>query len=224
MSKLLILITSVIDTPNTPLSYSQIRSVYNRDERYEQTQYTIKTIKKFYPEADIMIVECSDFENHPEQLNYFNSNVKYFLNLWDRKELHPNIFGLSKALGEGTQTIEAFNYLEDNNIIYDNLIKISGRYHFLNRFEYDNNNIIAGIAYDNNYVTQFYKLHFNYLSLYKNFLLTKNDEMINCCCYESLFMEFCKIHHNKVKTIKFNLYVYGTYAPYGGDLKFKLDI
>lgn len=224
MSKLLVLISSVIDTPNTPLSYSQIRSVYNRDERYEQTQYTIKTIKHFFPEADIMMVECSNFENHPEQLNYLTSNIKYFINLWDRKELHPNILGLSKALGEGTITIEAFNFLLQNNIQYEHLIKISGRYYFLNRFEYDIDKIITGVNYENNYVTQFYKLPFKYLSLYKDFLLTKIDEMVKCCCYESLFKEFCQIHIDNVKPINNELYVYGTYAPYGGDLKFKLNI
>ena len=33
----IILITSVINTPNKPLSYSKTRSVYNRRERFEQT-------------------------------------------------------------------------------------------------------------------------------------------------------------------------------------------
>lgn len=224
MSKLLVLISSVIDTPNTPLSYSQIRSVYNRDERFQQTQYTIKTIKHFFPEADMMMVECSNFENHPEQLSYLTSNIKYFINLWDRKELHPNILGLSKALGEGTITIEAFNFLFQNNIQYEHLIKISGRYQFIDRFEYDNDFIITGVNNENNYVTQFYKLPFNYLSLYKDFLINKMDEMINCCCYEGLFKDFCQIHIDKVKTIDNSLYVYGIYAPYGGDLKFKLNI
>ena len=32
-----VLITSVINTPNTPLSYSAVRSVFTRKERYEQT-------------------------------------------------------------------------------------------------------------------------------------------------------------------------------------------
>lgn len=221
MSKLLILITSVIDTPNTPLSYSQIRSVYNRDERYEQTQYTIETIKQFFPEADIMMVECSDFKNHPEQLEYLTSNVKYFLNLWERKELHLNIFGLSKALGEGTQTIEAFNFLFKNNIQYENLIKISGRYHFLNRLNYDDDKIIAGCNTDNGYVTQFYKLPFNYLPLFKDFLISNIDEMINCCCYENLFKNFCELHTNNLIKVDNLTYVYGTMAPFGGDLRFK---
>ena len=34
----LVLITSVINTPNTPLSYSKIRSVFTREQRFEQTK------------------------------------------------------------------------------------------------------------------------------------------------------------------------------------------
>lgn len=220
MSKLLILITSVIDTPNLPLSYSQIRSVYNRDERYEQTQYTIETIENFFPEADIMMVECSNFDNHPEQLNYFKSKVKYFLNLWDRTELHPNIFGLSKALGEATQTIEAFNYLIQNNIQYENLVKISGRYYFLKRLDYDNDKIIAAINYENYYITIFFKLPFNYLSSYKDFLISNLNQMIQCCSYESIFTQFCELYTANVSKVYDLTYVYGKIAPTG----YRLDI
>ena len=39
----LVLITSVINTPNKQLSYSKIRSVFNRNERFKQTKKTIKT-------------------------------------------------------------------------------------------------------------------------------------------------------------------------------------
>ena len=36
----LVLITSIICTPNTPLSYTNTRSVYTHDERFEQTKRT----------------------------------------------------------------------------------------------------------------------------------------------------------------------------------------
>jgi hypothetical protein len=228
MSKLLVLITSVIDTPNTPLSYSQIRSVYNRDERYEQTKYTIETTKKFFPEADIMMVECSNFENHPEQFNYLTSNVNFFLNLWERKDLHPNIFGLSKSLGEGTQTIEAFNYLLENNIFYDNLIKISGRYRFINRIDYDKYNkpILVGLNCANNYITHFYKLSFYYISLYKDFLISNMNNMINCIGYECLFHDFCKLYINDVDNVEDDinkLYIYGLMSPNGVNLGYEFN-
>lgn len=37
----LVLITSIIKIPNLPLSYTNIRSVYSEQERYEQTNQDI---------------------------------------------------------------------------------------------------------------------------------------------------------------------------------------
>tara|TARA_B110000208_G_C11756952_1_gene425495 strand:+ start:1233 stop:1397 length:165 start_codon:yes stop_codon:yes gene_type:complete len=50
----LILITSIINTPNKPLSYSKIRSVFTRKERFEQTKKTIQSIKEKIPEYKII--------------------------------------------------------------------------------------------------------------------------------------------------------------------------
>jgi hypothetical protein len=38
----LTLITSVIDTPNKPWSYTNIRSIYTKQERFEQTKKQLK--------------------------------------------------------------------------------------------------------------------------------------------------------------------------------------
>ena len=40
------LITSIIETPNLPLSYTNIRSMFSKNERFEQTKKTITTIKE----------------------------------------------------------------------------------------------------------------------------------------------------------------------------------
>ena len=45
----LILITSVINTPNKPLSYTKNRSVFTRNERFEQTKKTILTVREKVP-------------------------------------------------------------------------------------------------------------------------------------------------------------------------------
>ena len=108
----LVLITSVINTPNKPLSYSNVRSVFTREERYEQTKKTINSIKEKIPDCKLMIVECTDFTE--EEKVYFEKECDYVLNLWERKELHPKIFGIGKALGEGTMTIEALKYIIEN--------------------------------------------------------------------------------------------------------------
>lgn len=63
----IILITSVINTPNKPLSYSKTRSVYNRNERFEQTKKTIQSVKEKLPNIKIMIVECTDFNDNEKR-------------------------------------------------------------------------------------------------------------------------------------------------------------
>jgi len=64
----LILVTSVINTPNIPLSYSNIRSVFSRQDRFEQTKKTIQSVKQKLPNNKIMIVECSDFNEEENRL------------------------------------------------------------------------------------------------------------------------------------------------------------
>ena len=51
----IVLITSVINPPNKPLSYVKNRSVFTEDERFEQTKKTIKSINK--------ILNCKIFTN-----------------------------------------------------------------------------------------------------------------------------------------------------------------
>ena len=85
----LVLITSVINTPNVPLSYSNVRSVFTREERFKQTKKTIESIKEKIPDCRLMIVECTDFTE--EEKAYFEKECDFVLNLWDKKEVHENI-------------------------------------------------------------------------------------------------------------------------------------
>jgi len=198
----LILITSIIDTPNKPFNYCDIRSVFTRKERFEQTKKTIINIKKFIPQSKILLVECSNFDD--EEKKYFYNNCDYILNLWDNTELHPYIFGLSKSLGEGTLTIQAFKYIFDNNLICNNFFKISGRYYLNENFNFNffnNNNNIICKKIDNdisNISTIFYKLPFNYIINFYNFLNSNINNMINCIGYEILFGLFIKNCNNVI--------------------------
>lgn len=194
----LVLITSVINTPNKPLSYTNTRSVFSRKERFEQTKQTIQSIKAKIPNNKILLVDCTDF-NEEEKL-YFEKECDYILNLWNNKELHSTIFGISKALGEGTLTIQAILYIKENNICYNNLIKISGRYWLNDNFDYaifNNQSIIFrkpdGLATS----TVLYKIP-NYIQdpLY-TFLKDNYNNMKNCISYETLFSNF-------LKSIKYN--------------------
>ena len=191
----LVLITSVICTSNTPLSYTSTRSVYTHKERFEQTKRTIETVKQKIPNLKILIVECSNLSF--EQEDYFKKNTDYFLNLYNNEKIKNNTSGISKSLGEGTMTLSALKYIIDNNINFNNLIKISGRYWLSDKFDYNkfnNNNIVIKYIDNNrdNVFTALYQLPRETIIKFKIFLENKFTEMINCIGYEVLFANFIK--------------------------------
>ena len=75
----LVLITSIIATPNIPLSYTPTRSVFTHNERFEQTKYTIQSIKEKIPNAKIFIVECS-FLTEEQNVFFIKKNLKILFN------------------------------------------------------------------------------------------------------------------------------------------------
>ena len=189
----LVLITSVINTPNNPLSYSNVRSIFTREERYEQTKITIQSIREKIPNHKIMIVECTDFTNEEE--SYFEKECDYVLNLWNKKELHPKIFGLSKSLGEGTMTIQALKYIIKNKYEYDYLYKICGRYWLNENFKIHNieNNIFKRInKNENNIFTALYKIDKKTVEKLEFFLINNIENMKKCIGYEVLMSQFVK--------------------------------
>ena len=194
----LVLITSIVNTPNKPLSYTNTRSVFSRNERFEQTKLTIQSIKAKIPNNKIVLVECSDF-NEEEKI-YFEKECDYILNLWHKKELHKDIFGLSKALGEGTLTSQGFIYLNENNISYTNLFKISGRYWLNDKFDYNifnNQSLIFKKINDHNISVVLYKIP-NYIQEpLDTFLKDNYHNMKNCVGYEELTSLFLKSIEHK---------------------------
>lgn len=187
------LITSVINTPNSPLSYSNVRSVFTRQERFEQTKKTVQSIKENLPNSKIIIVECSDLSE--EENIYFKENCDYILNLWNKKELHNYIFGPSKSLGEGIMTIEAFKYIEQLQFEYDYLYKISGRYWLNENFKIHNieNNIFKRInKNENNIFTALYKIDKKTVEKLVYFLIDNIENMKKCIGYEVLMSQFVK--------------------------------
>jgi RecG-like helicase len=75
------LITSVIDTPNIPLSYTPTRSVFTKEIRFEQLKKTISTIREKIPDNRIILIECSLLSEDERQ--YLTNAVDYFLNIYD---------------------------------------------------------------------------------------------------------------------------------------------
>lgn len=191
--KNLVLVTSIIKPPDIPLSYA-VRSVFTSEERFEQTKLTIQSIKEKIPDSEIFIVECSDLNEN--ELNYFLQNSHYFLNLYNT-EYRDNMHSTSKSLCEGSMTLCALDCILQQNIEFDNLIKISGRYYLSENFNYNNfNNDKIVIKYidgnTENVFTALFKLPNRDVLTLKNFLNKSIHKMINYVGYEILFAEFVK--------------------------------
>jgi hypothetical protein len=189
----LVFITSIIKPPDTPLSYGT-RSVYTSQERFEQTKITIQSAKEKIPNSKIFLVECSDLNE--QETNYFLQNTTYFLNLYDTN-LRNNMHSPSKSLCEGTMTICGLQFLLQNNIAYDNLIKISGRYYLSERFDFSNfmnNDIVIKYINDdvNNVFTGLFKIPRQCTETLFAFLQNSFNRMIACVGYEVLFADFIK--------------------------------
>lgn len=202
----IVLITSVINTPNLPLSYTNNRSVYSKSERFEQTKKTIALIKEKIPNCLLFLIECSQL--NVEERDFLISNVDIFVNIFDTENmlLINDIYSRSKSLGEGTMTIHALQYLKEKNIDYKNLFKISGRYWLTNNFDYnnfDNENIVVKYIDGNinNCITSLYKLPKKNIDEFLAFLLDNLHLMKKCIGYEILFALFLK---NKPNIISLN--------------------
>ena len=187
------LITSIIDTPNLPLSYTACRSVYSKSERFEQTKRTISSVKEKIPNNKIFLVECSPLTE--EETDYFIQNTDIFINIYDKPEnmnLITKIHSSSKASGEATFTIFAIEYLLNEKIEFDNFFKISGRYLINDDFNYDlfhNHYSCIKKTIHNFYSTVLYKFNqvdtFCYMNYLKNLFESLEYEM-----YEIIFTKF----------------------------------
>lgn len=197
----LVLITSVIKTPNEPLSYIDTRSIYSHEDRYEQTKKTIQSVRENIPNVKIFIVECSNFDEN--QSEYLKNNCDFFLNLYENEKLRSDIYGISKSLGEGTMTYFALKNILDNNIDFDNLFKISGRYMLSKNFEYrnfNNKNIVIKYIDNNinNLLTALYKIPKENVIDLLLFLNNNFHEMKQCIGYECLFSNFIKMQNANI--------------------------
>lgn len=189
--KNLVLITSIIDPPLLPLSYTETRSVFSVDERFEQTKKTIQSVKEKIPNVEILIVECSNLL--PEHEKYFKEHCTHFINLVNDTEMRKRIYGPSKSLGEGMMTMIAIEYLK--KIPFDNFFKISGRYWLSEYFQYDDhlNDEIVFHSIDNdssNISTTLYKQPKHKIEDFYLFLQLNQHDMEQGIAYENLFGRF----------------------------------
>lgn len=122
------LITSVIDTPQIPLSYTPTRSAFTKEERYEQTKKSIQSIRTYLPNSKILLIECSNLTE--EYQNYITSHVDYFLNIYNEEEKRKHVYSIYKAEGESQLMIDGLKFIFDNNLQLIEMIFVN----FQNRY------------------------------------------------------------------------------------------
>lgn len=137
MSSDLFVITSVINTGNNPWSYTATRSCFSKEERFNQTLQTIESIRKLNDTNIIILIECSDLD---EQLtNTLKKNVDYFIQLFDNENIRNACLNSNmKGFGEVVKLQYVCEFIKSNDITFNRLFKISGRYYLNSFFNKDN--------------------------------------------------------------------------------------
>lgn len=132
MSFDLFVITSVINTGHNPWTYTMTRSIYNPQERLFQTIKTIESIRKF-TNAKILLVECSQLSKEWE--DYLINMTDFYINCFDNLEINQACLNSNKkGFGEVMKTKKVISFINENNIKFNLLFKISGRYYLNNNF------------------------------------------------------------------------------------------
>lgn len=189
----LILITSIVTTPKTPFNYSNTRSTFTENQRFEQTKETIKSVRKFYPTSKIFLIEYGNTKE--EYTTFFKNNCDYFLDIYIKYPLtyQEMASSNSKSLGEGAQTTTALNYILKKDIHFEVLIKISGRYFLTGTTEVPNSSGVAKEINKNDGVTTvLYSIPRRYINDFLFFLNSQKERMKHCVGYEVIFGDFIR--------------------------------
>ena len=216
-NKNIIIITSVLNITNNPLSYYHKRSVFTIEERFEQTLKSIKSIKEkmgseISSETDskieIFFCECSDLLLYPEYEEILKKEVSYFYNFYDDFETRNNVLSKYKGLGELYLMKKALKIINYSGEKYKFIFKLSGRYFLNENFSYQdfNNNYNIMNFWDNSaqaYASIFYKICFQDILLFINSLDKFNYDLIHGNSFEQCLYKF--FNHNILVNNKLNI-------------------
>ena len=208
-TKNIIIITSVLNITQIPLSYYHIRSVFSIEERFQQTLNTIKTIKdKMGDNIEILFCECSDLLLYPNYIKILEKEVSYFYNFYDNFEVRNNVLSKYKGLGELYLMKMGLNKIIELDKPYQYIFKISGRYFLNDAFHIQdfNNNYNIMTYWDNHiesYSSIFYKIRYQDLLLFTDALKKFGYDLGHGNSFEQCLYKFFK--HNILVLNKLNI-------------------
>ena len=123
--KLCFIITSVIYPCSTSLNYSDIRSAFDVDERIEQTQRSIRSVKEKCPNATVILIDGG------EQDPKLQDMVDEYFYVGEEDEIKKAVGSQYKGLGEAYLILRVLDELKK----YDYCFKLSGRYYLTEAFD-----------------------------------------------------------------------------------------
>lgn len=117
--------------------------VFSLQERLEQTQGTIKSIRQHVPEADVFLVDVSVNKLPDEVKAQILPTVNYYMDLSDNETMKQLSLAQAKSQSEAYMTLCFLDALKANNLAekYDRIFKITGRMELYEGFDissYDN--------------------------------------------------------------------------------------
>jgi len=125
----LVIVTSVINYANAPLSYSKERSIFSPYERALQTIQTIQSVRRYIPDVLICLIEGGHEERLPLAIK---DKVDTYLYLGHNSLVRWAVDSPHKGLGEAAMLVYAAKYLNRNGAFF---YKISGRYQLNSLFD-----------------------------------------------------------------------------------------
>ena len=193
IEKNIVIITSVLNCIDKPLSYYHTRNVFTIEERYKQTLMSIDTVKKYIPNVEILYCECSNLSKNIDIEDEIKKKVNYYYNFFENDNIRTNVESSLKGMGEASILLEAFKKLHNIKVSYKNIFKLSGRYYINDNFNYnlfDNDkNIFTNWDNSNSsYATLFYKINMSDIHILEDALLNsindlKDEKSIEYCMF-----------------------------------------
>ncbi|CAJ1346844.1 unnamed protein product [Effrenium voratum] len=143
-----VLVASKILTSSKPLWYHPQRSRFSAQERFNQTIETLKSIRLAIPDCFIVLIDNSPIDR--EQAMRLESLANAFVNDVNNQDLrYWTDESEAKQIGEAMLLQQGLDALEEHEVMYEQLFKLSGRYmlnHKFNLQTYNNTHNVFKLA------------------------------------------------------------------------------
>lgn len=193
----IVIITSTIHPTSEKLSYSKIRSIYDDNERFEQTLNSINSIKNKLPRASIFLLENSPLTcKEQEELKNAVDWLILFSNDPNASEYKDSIYKGSGEIYMLLKFYEVFTHFD-----YKRLFKLSGRYFLSENFSPQkfSESQFSFRKYENSYSTRLYSVPKNLEEIYYEQLIKTFKESCHGATIECILMQ--DIDENKIKLL-----------------------